>query len=195
SMGCRSRRFRSRLGSPRRAAFRSVTSLEDRHRKMHALCGRSSFCCRNNYGATTVRVALLSPFPVVRSGSDASVTMLPELVRRLSHHVDLHVIAPPPARGEEIANLGQATYVPLDSSNPGGIRDRLGWRPYWQASVWDRRAERSVSLHLKRIAPDLLHGEYLQVGGSTACAPCPALLTLHDVSTDVMKRSLIGSSL
>lgn len=142
-----------------------------------------------------MRVALLSPFPVVRHGSDASVTMLPELVRRLSHHVDLHVIAPPPAPGEAIANLGQATYVPLDSSNPGGIRSRVGRRPYWQASVWDRTADRSVSLHLKRIAPDLLHGEYLQVGGSTAGAPCPALLTLHDVSTDVMKRSLLGSGL
>jgi glycosyltransferase involved in cell wall biosynthesis len=141
-----------------------------------------------------VRVALVSPFPVVQHGSDASVTMLPELVRRLSHHIDLHVIAPPPARGEEIANIGQATYVPLDSSNPGAVRDRLGRRPYWQASVWNRNTERSVSLHLKRIAPDLLHGEYLQVGGSTACAPCPALLTLHDVSTDVMKRSLIDST-
>ena len=141
-----------------------------------------------------MRVALVSPFPVVRHGGDASVAMLPELVRRLSHHVDLHVIAPPPVRGEKMASLGQATYVALDSSNPGAIRNRLGLRPYWQASAWGVDAHRSVALHLERIAPDLLHGEYLQVGASTASAPCPALLTLHDVSADIMKRSLIGSS-
>src|SRR5450755_1946846 len=142
-----------------------------------------------------MRVLVLSPFPCVRKGADASAMMLPELIRRLSDSVDLHVLAPVPPRAHDMAPLGNATYIPLDSEAHPSIRTRLGRRPYWQAAAWDRRTELQVKGHIKRLAPDLVHGEYLQVGNSIVSASCPTLLTLHDVSTDVMKRSLLASSI
>jgi hypothetical protein len=141
-----------------------------------------------------MKVVLISPFSPFRQHDHAASDLLVKLVEQLAPRLDLYVYSPDADMAQESARAAAAGCELLDcrARAPSGVRARIGPKPYWQRSVWNRQMSTEVRAHIDRINPGIVHGEYLQSGEALDGLPRTVLM-LHDVTTDVMRRALSSS--
>src|SRR5664279_1036703 len=140
-------------------------------------------------GANRMRVLYVVPYSPFRQHDHAANEMLPQLVSSLATKVELHVYAPGPFTPEELRRSQSIGCELIEGLPPPRRRllDRLGKRPFWQNAEWSKATRSSVSDTIHHLRPDIVHGDYLQVGDSICHFPS-SVLGMHDISTQVTRR-------
>ncbi len=136
-----------------------------------------------------MRVLLVTPFsPCARHDHAAADTLVP-LIHQLAKHHELHVFTPDARRSErEVSEC--AVQIWTSGAQPASrLRAVAGARPYWLRHDWPRQATTEVASLSRRLRPDVVHCEYLQTAEVVSAVSLPTILTLHDLSTDVMERA------
>ena len=143
-----------------------------------------------------MRVLLISPFSPLDNHDHAAADTIVHLAHELGRRTELFVYSPTHTSEAEAAF--NDTYIALAASDQtlaelgGKWSDHLGMKPVWLRRSWPKAANRDVDRYLKQIRPDVVHIEYLQAG-EVALRSRPAVITLHDVTEDVMWRAFATS--
>ncbi|NUT22828.1 MAG: glycosyltransferase [Hamadaea sp.] len=141
-----------------------------------------------------MRTLLLSPFaPHLHHDHAASDTIV-QLVPRLAKHVELFVYSPQTGSAIDAPNDLDYTLLPAGPQGAAGVAARLGPKPAWLRQAWPKQATREVHDLINRLRPDVVHAEYLQCAEAIAGVP-RSVLGIHDVTENVMRQSLLASSL
>lgn len=136
-----------------------------------------------------MRVLYVVPYSPFRLHDHAATDMVPPLVKLLARRTDLHVYTPGPAGVDDqnMADLIGCSIVEAPSLKPRSHRARFGVRPYWQNAEWPASQRMGVREAVAKLRPDVVHGDYLQVGDSICDYPS-TVLGYHDNTTEVVRR-------
>jgi len=139
-----------------------------------------------------MRVLLVTPYSPFRDHDHAASDTLVPLVASLSKTHEVHVFTPDIVSGSELRRGKEIVHEVWAGSRAdlGKVRAALGVRPYWAREVWTRRMTEEACVVAARIRADVVHCEYLQVGDVARRVSQPSVITLHDVTRDVMARAL-----
>lgn len=139
-----------------------------------------------------LRVLMLTPYSPLAAHEHAAADLAAPLVSALSKSLDLHVYSPtsPVFDTGEQSVEGVTYYSGIGRPTPSSGRLSADLYPRVLRDQWPREASQAVKRLEPKLAPDIVHLEYLQTCDALSVISGRSTITLHDLAS-----ALVGANL